>query len=561
MHLIRDEWKLIVYYDMNPYWQGVELFHKYLKHLDQLCTKTNMTSHCDVVLLQLYHGYTELEYYNSILLRQQQISARSRRRRGLINGIGYIAHELFGVLDDRFAEQYQRDIELVRANENNLALLWKNQTTIVEAEYNLLTRMKESMDKQHKMFHHYLNSLEKENNVIRAEVQVISNNNEFALGSIIANNIIDSLKNILNSLLDSITNTYNGQSNIHLLKPEQFRKELNIISNQISRDLSLPIFNIQTDLANIYRLLKMRVRMTKQYFIFEIKIPLISRESYETYKILPVPRQFNKLMITMVPIADYVSINIRKDSYIPLTEEELQKCIQYDTDTKLCPLKGPVFQLQSYDALCLKTEKQAYQNRIRACEPTFYKLSKLNTYLYFCCDECTITIICENQVTPERLSKVGVLSLGNSCILKGERFTLYAQHQFRNELHYRPELPKIEIFPINNIINISLPPLDYLVLNDSIDQGLLKLQGEIKSLKDTGNQAILKNVSYHDIHHYTAIYILMACTAVAAGVWQWWRLRARLWRPRVAPRSSNVVFSVSDVQSESAVQTSEHDTS
>lgn len=34
----------------------------------------------------------------------------SRQRRGLINGVGYVAKSLFGVLDERFAEQYKKDI-------------------------------------------------------------------------------------------------------------------------------------------------------------------------------------------------------------------------------------------------------------------------------------------------------------------------------------------------------------------------------------------------------------------------------------------------------------------
>ncbi|XP_045495960.1 uncharacterized protein LOC123694541 [Colias croceus] len=58
----------------------------------------------------------ELLYYNDVLLNQaREPGARNRharQRRGLINGVGYVANTLFGVLDERFAEQYNRmDIE------------------------------------------------------------------------------------------------------------------------------------------------------------------------------------------------------------------------------------------------------------------------------------------------------------------------------------------------------------------------------------------------------------------------------------------------------------------
>lgn len=104
MMLIRDEWKIIVYYNMEPYWQGIRALDNYLQSLKATCDMIRTQAHCDPVLLQLRHGFSDLEYYNHMLLSQHKSSlpARQRRRRGLIDGIGY------AVLDERFAEQYQR---------------------------------------------------------------------------------------------------------------------------------------------------------------------------------------------------------------------------------------------------------------------------------------------------------------------------------------------------------------------------------------------------------------------------------------------------------------------
>ncbi|CAB3235258.1 unnamed protein product [Arctia plantaginis] len=70
----------------------------------------------------------KLLHYNRLMLNQH-FDAREharRRRRGLINGIGYVANSLFGVLDERFAEQYKSDIQLVKRKEQHLANLIKN---------------------------------------------------------------------------------------------------------------------------------------------------------------------------------------------------------------------------------------------------------------------------------------------------------------------------------------------------------------------------------------------------------------------------------------------------
>ncbi|XP_063831773.1 uncharacterized protein LOC135080978 [Ostrinia nubilalis] len=107
MRLEQDQWKLVIYYDMTPYWQGTELLGKYITHLDESCfyQSSKRIPQCDVVLLQLHHGFTELQHYNGILLGQQ-LTRPARSRRGLINGVGSIANTLFGVLDQNFAEQY-----------------------------------------------------------------------------------------------------------------------------------------------------------------------------------------------------------------------------------------------------------------------------------------------------------------------------------------------------------------------------------------------------------------------------------------------------------------------
>ncbi|XP_063370775.1 uncharacterized protein LOC134659099 [Cydia amplana] len=169
MKLARDEWKLVVYYDINPYWEGSELFSKYIKHLENMCHAIKNKQQCNIVLTQLRHAFSELKYYDSMLLGQRVESPR--KKRAFFNGVGNIAHSLFGVLDDQFAEQYQKDIDLTRANEKHLAQLWRNQTSVIEAEANLLKRVETSMQNQHKTFNQHINNIEMSLNKQATEIQ------------------------------------------------------------------------------------------------------------------------------------------------------------------------------------------------------------------------------------------------------------------------------------------------------------------------------------------------------------------------------------------------------
>ncbi|VVD00463.1 unnamed protein product [Leptidea sinapis] len=217
---------------MEPYWHGNAACNKYLSYLEQLCTKLRDVSHCDVIQIQLKQEYSELEYYNHLLLSQHSSTRPERRqRRGLINGVGYLANTLFGVLDERFADQYKQDIQVIQYNENHLVSLMKNQTSIIEAQYNVLKRNEISINKQHKL----LNLLSMKLNKLRNSVKNQSEQNQimydFSLGAIATSNILRNLKTIQNTLLDTITDVYHGRLNFHLLSPDQLKDTLNKISS------------------------------------------------------------------------------------------------------------------------------------------------------------------------------------------------------------------------------------------------------------------------------------------------------------------------------------------
>ncbi|KAF9798223.1 hypothetical protein SFRURICE_010821, partial [Spodoptera frugiperda] len=291
-------------------------------------------THCDIIMLQLRHAYTELKHNNKVLLNDQ-LSARTRTKRGLINGVGYLANTLFGVLDDRFSEQYEKDITQVRENQKHLTQLWKNQTSVMEAEYNLLKRTEEAVKIQHKTISKHLLSLEQTSNVLAQQISTTEAMTEFTLSAMAANNLLNHLRNIQETLLDTITSIHHGRLNIHLIDPIQFQNELSVISGQLSQDLTLPIDNIQTNMQSIYNLLRVRAKMTKNYLIFEIIVPLISTENYDLYHIIPVPHRSDESMLTVIPIESYVAVNLQKDAYLPVPENELEHCIIRDPSTYL----------------------------------------------------------------------------------------------------------------------------------------------------------------------------------------------------------------------------------
>ncbi|CAB3261068.1 unnamed protein product [Arctia plantaginis] len=336
------------------------------------------------------------------------------------------------------------------------------------------------------MFNQHLNQLQNVTNTIKNEVNDIETTLEFLLSSTAANSLAMNLKNIQDVLLDTISEVNYGKFNVHLLKPEQLLEELSIISGQLSKELSLPIDNILTELPKIYHLLKVRARMTKEYFIFEVKIPLVSRDNYEVYKLIPIPKKVRTSMVTLLSVSDYAAINLRKDLFIPLSHIEITECVYLDMTTQLCPFQKPISHIKAHERLCsIKQETQLCKTRSEACQDSWVQLHNLNTYLFFCCEPRTLRLICEDQISTIQLNNRGLMKLGNDCVLK-----------------------------------VPLPEPETI------------LSGHEKELQDIGTKVnqlksetgLVSQVSQHDIHHYVAIYLLVGVcgvTAVAYGVRQW----------------------------------------
>ncbi|KAH9638504.1 hypothetical protein HF086_007474 [Spodoptera exigua] len=450
--------------------------------------------------------------------------SKRRHRRGLINGIGYVANSLFGVLDDQFAQKYEKDIDTIRVNENHLAELWKNQTSVVEAEFNLLKRTEDTMEHHHKLIHQKLNRIETSLNQIKEGMQNLSLSTDFIETSMISNNILFSLRNIQVTLLDTITNIYNGRFNFQLLRPEQLRHELNIISGQLPRDLSSPIDSF--NLAEVYNLLQIRTRMSPKYLIIEIKIPLIGRDMYEIYRLIPIPYLKGNQTTTVVPISEYAAINLKKDALISISESDLKQCTRQNINLSLCYLRKPIYHIKDDQNLCERLAgTRMCKSTTSSCGNMWREINKLNEYFYFCCEQCHMKLLCGDQITAVQLTGSGLLSVNAGCIIKSEDFLVFAHRSGTSKIMISSEIEAPRIAPINHIINVSIPTSVQLDSTTHSDKQLQEIRAQIDIMKD--NTPIIQTVSTHDAHHYAAIYIIIGVMLLTAIIYVMKRVRVR----------------------------------
>lgn len=521
MHLIRDDWHLIVYYDTKPYQEGTAALLKYIKYLEALCSTIRTQTPCDGVMLQLGHEFEEIKHYdNIIMLNDSLMTNKKRRRRGLLDGVGYVANSLFGVLDQRFAEKYEKDIDLLRHNENHLYNLWKNQTSIVEAEFNLMKRMENTINKHHKIINQKLNYLQDSYKNLAQQVQNITITTDFLTSAFTANNLLYTLRRTQDSILDTVTDIYSGKLDFHLIPPKQLRSELSIISAQISGDLVVPVDNF--NLKDLYSLLKVRAKYSGKYLIIEIKIPLIERDLYEVFNLIPVPRIMKDHMMREVEtISELAAINIRKDSYLTITDTDLQSCLIQNSVTILCHIKRPIRYMKDDHSLCETIPNtRTCKTKTNSCKNDWRDLTSENKYYYLCCNECNVKLLCVNQVEAVKLSGAGLLRVGEGCLVKTEDFFVYSNKRLTSKITTTTKIMSPEISPINYLINVTMPETSY-ELNPNNSDNLKQFEAIKRNLEIMKqSEPLSTNISYHDVHQYTAIYLtILGILLLVAAYW------------------------------------------
>ncbi|KAJ8714023.1 hypothetical protein PYW08_007643 [Mythimna loreyi] len=245
-------------------------------------------------------------------------------------------------------------------------------------------------------------------------------------------------------------------------------------------------------------------------------------------KIIPIPQIVgNSSMVIVTPIAEYVAINLKKDSYLPMTTYDVQTCLRDDDDTYLCQIEKPIYHLKNEEKLCqVEPKSSKCMISITSCSNQWKTLHHTNNYAFFCCSRCQIRVLCNDQVSPGQLVKAGILGVEHNCLIKTESLTVYSHNEGLSTLDIKPSYKLPEIEPINHMIDVGIPTTltqnySLLASNNELDD----IKKQLHILKASEN--LPHQLSYHDIHHYTVLYVVIGVVLVVGAVILVRRLRNR----------------------------------
>lgn len=145
VQLIKNEWQICYFYDIEALFVETMKLNECLLQLKAICDylkafEDDLTGQmCNNTLVQFKRHMASMQTKERIIKSYNIYNNRNRKRRGLINGVGYALSWLFGTLDAKDAKYYNEQIAQMKENNVKNLELTQRQTLLVEGKYNKIT--------------------------------------------------------------------------------------------------------------------------------------------------------------------------------------------------------------------------------------------------------------------------------------------------------------------------------------------------------------------------------------------------------------------------------------
>lgn len=455
-----DDFTLLSFTNLSIYYEKLELIKTtYSKSLN-LCNHPNQNFTrstrpyrfaCNQRIQLLKSEISRLdEKFETIShLTSHDLSPFRRSKRGLIDGVSYAFKWLFGVPDADDAKYYADAISAIEQQNHDVQLLMKQQIHIISeaiSDYN-----KSVID-------------------LKLSQQNINDNidkfNRFADGTVLAINSMTYYEtvtdhvNFLSQLATELSEDYDviiasilfsKQNIIHpsVITPKHLREEL--LKVKMITNFEFPVdLNDYDNAYKYFSICSLSVIYFNKILVYAIKIPLVTRDTFQLYNLIPFPIQFlNSTVYSFIdPNYPYLLLSTSRTHYGQL--KDLASCrdlppngficsqttIHLTKERPVCETELKLKQLSSIPSSCrtktMKTEMEIW-----------HPLSS-NHWLFIVTDTTVGTINCDeatNSVLDVQFHGTGILQLRSRCKCYTTSTLLIAtSNQTTNYTNYIPQL-------------------------------------------------------------------------------------------------------------------------
>lgn len=393
-----------------------------------------------------------------------------RKRRGIINGLGSIFKSITGNLDASDGEYYEKIIQQLKDNENNLAVNIKNQNTL---SIELIDKFNNTV---HELVHNEKLLESKINQIaLIVEGQAYRENSMYIKDVI---NQVISFYEIIFSLIQDIENSILfarlGVVHPSIIKTVDFYNALKNIQNKMHAN-QFPLEITFDNTLLLEKLVKVESYTYNNKITYILHIPITFSFEFDLYHLYSVPIPEKSQFKAVIPQEKFLAINKLYYAYSSVY------CLKISQQTYLCD-EMELHEIQEENPceiqlLSLKNTSTCQQTQIFVSHPILERLEESHLWITVMPTDENIRIHCNRQEEILKLKGTYLFEIPTGCqvstplqkIINEDHYTKPSQPVlFPNIKIHTDGLPKIkQSLNLENIELDNLHEIKQNILNNS----------------------------------------------------------------------------------------------
>lgn len=478
-----DTYTIVYHIDIGTYRKLTDNVNTCIDNIGKLCQRTpEKEQSCFLTIKQLQNQVTYMRRDETDIDAYKQEVKGKRSKRSWEMG-GEIFHWAFGLMDARRAREHDRRItENTIQTERILNLVEEEIIYIKEViamsneTYNELAR--ELTKLSHKTTEYWARA----NKDLRAInlADKISELNQLA-GSLIVEH-----GRLSQQIIRCLENAMNGQIT-QLVPLEKLTEDLGIVAKNLDENQRLPIELGTENPLHIFKFSSISASLYGDRMFIEINIPIVERELYSIYKIIPVPTRVANHTLVIKTTMDYVMINNNDNKYIPIKTDEYSNAQRNIRGEKI--IKPAENAHSDFEQTCeinimknpsKKIIMELCETKILPNSNYFIPINANDLYYVLINHPVSAYEYCRNKISESHhFERSGVLKLQQDCRINTDKISLRPRTNYKInsdgiiELGNHIENTVIDTFMEKTMnltnITIEIPEMTILVKNHIAD--------------------------------------------------------------------------------------------
>ena len=430
-----NEWKIVTYLDLQVASGNIEAVGKYIDFAVAFCMRYNELLHpnppvCYTVLNTVKREYAKVQELGGLVI---QLSSREegthRRKRGIFNAIGHLAHALFGLLDSDSEVFYNQKISKLEEDKRDWLKLIKEQTTVVRSTLNTVNHTLSSVSKNEASLTSQLAKIQAFVNVRNRKIE-----NKYALTALVLalndhamriRQAIRELYSVYTTVIQACLTKESGILQPQILSPYRLMEILEISQDSFPRDMVIPVSLSKAYAHRLLNIINVNGYLLASKFVYVVQVPLVMSTIYSVFKVTPFPMKVEgrEGSYTLIqPDKEYLVIDDVKGFFAKLDKGDLQQCKEVAVKELICKQVFPMFSSHMTTDCVVQMLKpirlvpESCNRKSLELKETLWIPLRENAWVYVAPVAERMTVLCPGQqATVLELRDSGILTFMSAC--------------------------------------------------------------------------------------------------------------------------------------------------